>query len=278
LALGLLGAERSCKTIATSHDYWQWLPTMVTIEGMIVKAIANQKGGVGKSTLTANIAAIAAESGLRVLAIDNDPQHALSRQLLDAAALRAVDLDLDSIVPASTALEAREIGLVSAMHREQILVTALQQCSDDYDLVLIDCHSSLGLLTINGLGAANDIIVPVSAKDEGAVQGAVRVRQTLHQLYRGHDVPAITAVITLWDKREDAARQALEDLEREADKFDDMRVCEIKIPAQVLNNKAPYFRTPAVFLSAKKDPEKALQKAYRKLVPALGISAPAVAR
>lgn len=146
-----------------------------------VIAMVNQKGGVGKTTSTINLAAALAEYGRRVLVVDFDPQGALSAGLginpheLDLTVYnvlmdRKVDIrdaihktgveNLD-LLPANIDLSAAEVQLVNEVAREQVLDRALKKVEDDYDVVLIDCQPSLGLLTVNALTAAHGVIIPL---------------------------------------------------------------------------------------------------------------------
>nr|WP_245934529.1 AAA family ATPase [Arthrobacter psychrolactophilus] len=144
-------------------------------------AMVNQKGGVGKTTSTINLGAALAEAGRKVLLVDFDPQGALSAGFgtnpheLDITVYnvlmdRKVDIrdaiietgveNID-ILPANIDLSAAEVQLVNEVAREQVLASALRKVEDDYDVVLIDCQPSLGLLTVNALTAAHGVIIPL---------------------------------------------------------------------------------------------------------------------
>ena len=144
-------------------------------------AMVNQKGGVGKTTSTINLGAALAEAGRRVLLVDFDPQGALSAGLgtnpheLDVTvynvlmdrkvdirdAIHATAFDNVDLLPANIDLSAAEVQLVNEVAREQVLDRALRKVSDDYDVILIDCQPSLGLLTVNALTAAHGVIIPL---------------------------------------------------------------------------------------------------------------------
>ena len=146
-------------------------------------AIANQKGGVGKTTTAVNLGACLAELGYRVLVVDLDPQGNASTGLginirdLQASMYDVIlnDLPIEDCVeatavrnlfcaPAALDLAGAEIELVPAFSREMRLRRALDSVRDDYDFVLIDCPPSLGLLTVNGLAAASEVIVPIQCE------------------------------------------------------------------------------------------------------------------
>ena len=148
-----------------------------------VVAIANQKGGVGKSTTAINLGAGLALQGERILIVDLDPQGNTSSGLgIDRSTIEASTYDVlvDSmpvadvleptsvkglhVVPATIELAGAEIELVSMFSRETRLKQALVAIGDDYDFVLIDCPPSLGLLTINGLSAANEVLIPIQCE------------------------------------------------------------------------------------------------------------------
>jgi chromosome partitioning protein len=165
-------------------------------------AVSNQKGGVGKTTTTLNLAAALREMGKRVLLVDLDPQGSLTvaagvleldavrqsiGELLVARAqaqpsdLRAAIIPTPAgldLVPGNGMLSAAEITLASAFNRESVLKTALAAVLDDYEYVLIDCLPSLGLMAINALRAADGVVIPVQA-DYLAVQGLAQILETI---------------------------------------------------------------------------------------------------
>ncbi|MDQ4500730.1 AAA family ATPase [Sinomonas sp. ASV322] len=146
-----------------------------------VIAMVNQKGGVGKTTSAINLAAALADYGRRVLLVDFDPQGAASAGLgtnpheLDLTvynvmmdrhvdirdAIRHTDIENLDLLPANIDLSAAEVQLVTEVAREQVLASALRKVEDEYDVVLIDCQPSLGLLTVNALSAAHGVIIPL---------------------------------------------------------------------------------------------------------------------
>lgn len=149
-----------------------------------VIAMVNQKGGVGKTTSTINLGAALAEAGRKVLLVDFDPQGALSagfgtnpheldvtvynvlmeRKTSVKEAIQPTDVDNIDLLPANIDLSAAEVQLVNEVAREQILARALREVEDDYDVILIDCQPSLGLLTVNALTAAHGVIIPLTAE------------------------------------------------------------------------------------------------------------------
>ncbi|HZB65931.1 MAG TPA: AAA family ATPase [Ornithinibacter sp.] len=164
-------------------------------------AMCNQKGGVGKTTTTINLGAALAEVGRRVLLVDFDPQGALSvglgiaAQQLDvtvynllterghdvnAVVQRSKVDDLD-VLPANIDLSAAEVQLVGEVAREQILARVLRPVLDDYDVVLIDCQPSLGLLTINALTAAHGVIIPLEC-EFFAMRGVALLVETIEKI------------------------------------------------------------------------------------------------
>jgi chromosome partitioning protein len=149
-----------------------------------VVALCNQKGGVGKTTTTINLGAALTEFGRRVLLVDFDPQgalsvglgvqpHQLDRTIYDVLMESSVSLDdvllktnipgMD-LVPSNIDLSAAEVQLVNEVAREQTLARALTPALPDYDLVLIDCQPSLGLLTVNALTAADEVVIPLECE------------------------------------------------------------------------------------------------------------------
>jgi chromosome partitioning protein len=177
-------------------------PAPLTAHGPArIIAMCNQKGGVGKTTSTINLGAALAEVGRRVLLVDFDPQGALSVGLginpheLDATVydllmdrtseirsmVRATGIkDLD-LLPANIDLSAAEVQLVGEVAREMVLSRALRPVMDDYDVVLIDCQPSLGLLTVNALTAAHGVIIPLEC-EFFALRGVALLVETIEKI------------------------------------------------------------------------------------------------
>ncbi|MGO9900988.1 MAG: ParA family protein [Solirubrobacteraceae bacterium] len=195
-------------------------------------AVANQKGGVGKTTSATSIGVLLAQRGRRVLLVDTDPQRTLTRQLgLDGAPPTLADVlagreDVavgDAIVrdvfgldvlPAGRQLAGVEMALVGVtVGRELYLADALEPILADYDDVVIDTPPNLGLLTVNALMCADVVLAPVGADDEASVQGLRDLRATLGKLERSRSgQPHLVPVITRWQSGRIVAEQVTDAL------------------------------------------------------------------
>jgi chromosome partitioning protein len=239
--------------------------------------LCNQKGGVGKTTTTINLGAAFAEYGRRVLAIDFDPQGALTAglgvqshdqatiyDLMIGAVKDAHDVivptrveNLD-VMPANIDLSAAEVHLVNEVAREQILARILRQVSDEYDVVLIDCQPSLGLLTVNALTAAHGVLIPLEC-EFFALRGVALLVETIEKV-RDRLNPAITLdgiLPTMFDSRTLHSREVLE---RVVEAFDD-QVLETVIGRTVKFPDASVAGTPITKFA----PEHPSAQAYRQL-------------
>ncbi len=242
-----------------------------------IVALCNQKGGVGKTTTSINLGAALAEYGRRVLAIDFDPQGALSAGLgaqthdvttiYDLLLNRHADVQeaiqstgvagLD-IIPANIDLSAAEVHLVNEVAREQILAGVLRKVSADYDVILIDCQPSLGILTVNALTASHGVLIPLEC-EYFALRGVALLIETIDKV-RERLNPAIELdgiLATMYDSRTLHSREVLE---RVVDAFGD-RVLETVISRTVKFPDASVAATPITQFA----PEHQAAEAYRQL-------------
>jgi len=223
-------------------------------------ALANQKGGVGKTTTAINLGAYLAEQGQRVLIVDVDPQanatsslgldkHALSASIYQALLdetpltriiLRNPRLKLD-LVPSAPVLAGAEVELVNELGREHRLAQQLAPVVQRYDYILIDCPPSLGLLTVNALTAADGVIIPVQC-EYLALEGLTQLQQTI-ELVRARLNPRLTirgVLLTMYDGRTTLARQVVAEVRR----YFGPRVFRTLIPRNVRLSEAPSHGEP----------------------------------
>ncbi len=245
--------------------------------GTRVIAVANQKGGVGKTTTTINLGAAIAEYGKRVLIVDLDPQanattglgvnsrdlqESVYQVLCEEAAardvIRPVDVpDLD-LLPSSLALAGAEIELVSAFSREHRLARALAPIVGVYDLILLDCPPALGLLTINALVFARELLVPIQC-EYYALEGLGQLTGNV-DLVRSNLNPELTIsriVLVMFDGRTKLSEQVAGEVRAH---FGD-RVCNQVIPRSVRLAEAPSYGQPITLF----DPTSRGAVAYREL-------------
>ncbi len=193
-------------------------------------ALCNQKGGVGKTTTTINLAASLAEYGRTVLAVDFDPQGALSAGLgipthdittvydllLDPKrdphdAIVSTSVDGLDVIPANIDLSAAEVHLVNEVARETILSRVLRKVAGEYDVILIDCQPSLGLLTVNALTASHGVIVPLEC-EYFALRGVALLIETIDKVRDrlNPDIRLDGLLATMYDPRTLHSREVLE--------------------------------------------------------------------
>ena len=225
-----------------------------------VFAVANQKGGVGKTTTTVNLSACFAERGLKTLIVDLDPQANATTSIgldprgLDASIYEVLrqEVELDEIVeptmikdlhiaPSSLDLAGAEIELVAAFSRESKLKEAISGAVGEYDIIMIDCPPSLGLLTINGLTAADEVMVPIQTEYfalEGLSQLVQNIRMVQRSLNPGLELTKV--VLTMYDARTNLSR----DVTREVRTHYGDKVCWQVVPRTVRLSEAPSFGQP----------------------------------
>jgi len=232
-----------------------------------VVAVANQKGGVGKTTTAINLSACIAYRGKRVMIVDNDPQanttsglginkreieqtiydviikNACIKNILTKTKIENLDL-----CPSNIELAGAEIELVPMMSRETRLKDAIEQIKIEYDYIIIDCPPSLGLLTINSLTAADTVLVPIQC-EYYALEGIGQLMDTI-KLVQKHLNPSLAVegiLLTMYDPRTNLSVQVLEEVE----KFFKKKVYKTVIPRNVRLSEAPSFGLPIILYDSK---------------------------
>jgi chromosome partitioning protein len=247
-----------------------------------VIAIVNQKGGVGKTTTAVNLGASLALLGRRVLLVDNDPQGNTTSGLgidkaqiaediydvllADVSAERVIQptgtpgLDL---IPATINLAGAEIELVSTLSRETKLKRALEPLLPRYDYILIDCPPSLGLLTLNALTAADEVLIPVQA-EYYALEGLSQLTNVLRRV-REMLNPRLTitgVLVTMYDARTRLATEVLQ----EVNAHFPSQVYRTHIPRNIRLSEAPSFGKPVVLFDVKSRGAQAYMALAREVV------------
>jgi chromosome partitioning protein len=240
-------------------------------------SVVNQKGGVGKTTTAINLGAYLAEAGKFVLIVDMDPQanatsgigvdfQALERGVYQAVLgqVRMKDIvqptahETLRIAPATTDLAGLNVELVDMDRREHKLHDALLEIRHDYDYILIDCPPTLGMITLNGIVAADEILIPVQA-EYYALEGLGQLLETVN-LVRDRirpDVDVLGAVLTMYDGRTKLSEDVLQELY----KYFPKNIFRAVVPRSVRLAEAPSFgRSIAMF-----DPNSKGAKAYERL-------------
>jgi chromosome partitioning protein len=242
-----------------------------------VIAVANQKGGVGKTTTTVNLGACLAELGFRTLVIDLDPQGNATTGLgienrgIETSMYHVImhEVPLENciepsavknlfVAPASLDLAGAEIELVPAFSRENRLRRAIDAVVDDFDYVLIDCPPSLGLLTVNGLNAAGEVLVPIQC-EYYALEGLGQLLRNVDLVKRNLNpsLEVSTIVCVMYDARTKLADQVVHEVREH---FGD-KVLRTVVPRTVRLSEAPSFGQPIITF----DPTSRGAVAYREV-------------
>jgi chromosome partitioning protein len=246
-------------------------------------AIANQKGGVGKTTTAINLGASLAVAEQRTLVIDIDPQGNASSGLgverradlpsiydvlvdrapMDEVLLKEVNFPLLDLVPSNRDLVGAEVELVQTSDRETRLKSAVAAVRDDYDFILVDCPPSLGLLTLNTLTAADSVLIPIQCEFY-ALEGLTQLLNTVRLVQRGlnSDLAIEGVLLTMYDKRLNLSKQVA----REAREYFGDRVYETVIPRNVRLAEAPSFGRPIVVYDALSQGAQSYLKLAREVI------------
>ena len=229
----------------------------------IVLSVANQKGGVGKTTSTVNIAASVAHLGHSVLLIDSDPQgnatsglginkkdvrHSLYDVLLGECeaeeAIRETEFKNLSVLPATIDLAGAEFELMERAKKHTPLAEALSSLGDRFQFIFIDCPPSLGLLTVNALTASNGVIIPMQC-EYYALEGLSQLMMTVRRVKNAHnpDLTIAGILITMYDGRLNLSAQVLDELK----KYYSDSLFRTMIPRNVRLSEAPSYGEPILY-------------------------------
>ena len=223
-------------------------------------SVSNQKGGVGKTTTTINIAAFLAEKGKRVLIVDIDPQansgyglgvnveetqatvyEVLIGEIPVREAVYRTNIENLFIVPSNIHLSGAQVDLLDTEHKEFILRNALKPLKDEYDFIFIDCPPSLGILTLNSLVAADTVLIPLQCEYyalEGLSQLLKIISMVQENLNRNLRIEGV--VLTMYDSRTNLSQQVVSDIRE----FFKEKVFNTIIPRNVKLSEAPSFGKP----------------------------------
>ena len=246
-------------------------------------AIANQKGGVGKTTTTINLGAAIAENDKKVLIIDLDPQsntttglgfstkelksstyQVIIQENTASEAILDVGIKNLHLLPSSLELAGAEIELVTALSREQRLTRALDEVSSNYDFILIDCPPALGILNLNALSFAKEVIVPIQCEYyalEGLGQLVGNVDLVKSNLNPELEISKI--VLVMYDSRTKISKQVADEVRE----YFGERVCNQMIPRSVRLSEAPSYGQPITVF----DPTSRGAVAYKELAKELSL-------
>ena len=242
-----------------------------------VISIANQKGGVGKTTTSINISTILAKKGKKVLLIDADPQgnatsgigiekktdKSIYDVIIEETKIEEVVLETQiknlKICPSNINLAGAEVELVSMISREYRLKERLEENKENYDYIIIDCPPSLGLITLNAFTASDSVLIPVQC-EYYALEGLEQLMNTVN-LVKKHlnkELELEGAVLTMYDARTNLSNQVVKEVKNY---FED-KVYKTVIPRNVRLSEAPSFGMPISIY----DPKSKGAKCYEKLV------------
>lgn len=246
-----------------------------------VISVANQKGGVGKTTTTVNLSTLLAKKGKKVLLIDTDPQGnatsglGITKELeLSVYDILVGDTTFEETVqdtavknlkicPSNISLAGAEVELVSMMSREQRLKVKLDEVKDQYDYVLIDCPPSLGLVTLNAFTASDSVLIPVQC-EYFALEGLGQLLNTVN-LVKKHLNKSLEiegALLTMYDARTNLSNQVV----KEVKKYFENKVYKTVIPRNVRLSEAPSYGMPISLYDARSKGAKAYDKLTKEFL------------
>lgn len=244
-------------------------------------SVANQKGGVGKTTTTVNLGTILAKKGKKVLLIDADPQGNATSGLGVEKEVENTTYDIlvnDTtmgetiqnssiknlkVCPANMNLAGAEVELVSMMSREQRLKEKLDEVKDKFDYILIDCPPSLGLITLNSFTASNSVLIPVQC-EYFALEGLGQLINTIERVrkYLNKEIQIEGALLTMYDARTNLSNQVV----KEVKKYFNDKVYKTVIPRNVRLSEAPSYGMPITEYDARSKGAKSYVKFAREFL------------
>lgn len=248
-----------------------------------VISIANQKGGVGKTTTAVNLSTILAKRGKKVLLIDADPQgnatsglgvekdvefstyDVLTNDTKLTEAFQKTVIDKLKVCPSNINLAGAEVELVSMMSREQRLKEKIEEIKNEFDFILIDCPPSLGLITLNSFTASDSVLIPIQC-EYFALEGLGQLLNTI-ELVKKHlnkELKIEGALLTMYDIRTNLSNQVVKEIK----KYFNEQVYKTVIPRNVKLSEAPSFGMPITLYDPKSKGAKSYEKFAKELLKA----------